>query len=257
MVGPERFVIAAVLRGRGLYVITMRVIAGIGAGVLAAAGVIVAPALGATDRLPARTVRHGLGAFEGLGNFTPASGDPRLAAVFARGGLDTSDFRFTPADTRRDDRAVTVAVRARTNRSSRTDQVAAVAPAPTVGMAPIAYNLGVAVGWKRFAVAGDVSHVDLAAQPGSREAADVAVSYLGKRFSGRLKAAADRPIGDAPRMIGDMPSYSVDVGGSYSLTRNLDVTAGVRYRSDRERLTLVTDDRRDSQAVYLGTAFRF
>ena len=46
--------------------------------------------------------------------------------------------------------------------------------------------------------------------------------------------------------------------GSYSLTRNLDVTAGVRYeRSERERLPRLTDDRRDSQAVYVGTAFRF
>jgi hypothetical protein len=35
------------------------------------------------------------------------------------------------------------------------------------------------------------------------------------------------------------------------------VTAGVRYRSDRERFVKVDDDRRDSQAVYLGTAFRF
>ncbi len=56
----------------------------------------------------------------------------------------------------------------------------------------------------------------------------------------------------------DMPaSYSLDMGGSYSLTRNLDVTAGVRYRSDRERLARIDDDRRNSQAVYLGTAFRF
>ena len=233
----------------------MRVFAMIGAGALAAAGAIVAPALGATARAAIHAVRPAP-SFSGLGTFTPASGDPRLAAVFARGGLDSSDFRFTPADTRHDHRAVTVAVRARTNRTARTE-VAALAPAPTVGMAPIAYNLGVAVGWKRFAVAGDVSHVDLAAQPGSREAADVAVSYVGNRFSGRLKAAADRPIGAAPRMIGDMPTYSVDVGGSYSLTRNLDVTAGLRYRSDRERLARVTDDRRDSQAVYLGTAFRF
>jgi len=53
-----------------------------------------------------------------------------------------------------------------------------------------------------------------------------------------------------------MPSYSVDLGGAYSLTRNLDVTAGVRYRSDRDRLTQA-DARRDSQAVYVGTAFRF
>ena len=52
-------------------------------------------------------------------------------------------------------------------------------------------------------------------------------------------------------------SYSVDLSSSYSLTRNLEVTAGVRYRSDRERIARVEDDRRDSQAAYIGTAFRF
>lgn len=235
----------------------MRVFAGIGAGALAAFGAIVAPALGATERVPTFVARRPATPLRGLGIFTPASADPRLAAVFARGGLDTGDFRFTPAETKRN-RAVTVAVRARSNRSAgRTEQLASAAAAPTVGLAPIAYNLGVAVGWKRFAVAGDVARVDLASQPGSREAADVAVSYSGKRFSGRLKAAAERPIGDAPRTIGDTPTYSVDVAGSYSLTRNLDVTAGLRYRSDRERLAHVDDDRRDSQAVYVGTAFRF
>ena len=248
--------IATVCERMRIVVFTKRVIAGICAGVLAATGLVVAPAFGAAERPRPHDVRHPIASFGGLGTFTPASGDPRLAAVFARGGLDTSDFRFTPAETKPGNRAVTVAVRALTNR--KPEQLAAAAPpAPTVGMAPIAYNLGVAVGWKRFAVAGDVSHIDLASQPGSREAADLAVSYTGNRFSGRVKAAADRPFGDAPRMIEDMPTYSVDVGGSYSLTRNLDVTAGLRYRSDRERLTRVDDDRRDSQAVYLGTAFRF
>jgi hypothetical protein len=38
----------------------------------------------------------------------------------------------------------------------------------------------------------------------------------------------------------------------------LDVTGGVRYRVARDRLEpLAQDDRRDSQAVYIGTAVRF
>ena len=148
---------------------------------------------------------------------------------------------------------MTVAVRARTNRAVSTRSVVS---DNTVGLTPIAYNLGVALGWKRFAIASDVSRVDLASQPGGREAADLAVSYTGTRFSGRVKAATDRPLADTPRAVTVLPSYSVDLGGAYSLTRNIDVTAGVRYRSDRDRLTQ-TDVRRDSQAVYVGTAFRF
>jgi hypothetical protein len=194
------------------------------------------------------------------GSFTPAAADPRLAALFARSGLAEDGFRFTPAQTRNGGRAITVAVRARSTRAVEPRAVAAAAPI-AVGLAPIAYNLGVAVGWKRFAVQGDVKRVDAGLRPGSREAFDVGVSYSGSRFGAQVKAAADRPIanalGGSPRMIEDVPTYSLDLGGSYKLTRNLDVTAGVRYRTDRERLARLADDRRDSQAVYVGTAFRF
>ncbi|MBB4618238.1 hypothetical protein [Sphingomonas abaci] len=231
-----------------------RVIVGIAAGALVALGAVVAPAFGASERTAAKPVKRS--ALRSVGGFTPASGDPRLAALLARGGFDPNGFHFTPADTRRDTRAVTVAVRARSIRAADTGRTDLASNSTVVGLAPIAYNLGAAVGWKRFALAGDVTRVDLQGLPGGREGADVAVSYTGNRWSGRVKAAADRPTDGTPKAIAELPSYSVDLGGSYSLTHNLDVTAGLRYRSDRERLTR-TDDRRDSQAVYVGTAFRF
>jgi hypothetical protein len=190
------------------------------------------------------------------GGFTPSAADPRLAAAFARSGLGATEFRFTPSETRQGNRPVTVAVRARSTRSAEDAGRLAVA-APTVGLMPVAYNLGVSVGWKRFAVTGDVARVDLAGQPGGREVADVGVSYSLPRFTGRVKAAADRALPGAPKLVEDAPSYSLDVGGSYSLTRNVDLTAGLRYKSERERFARFADDRRDSQAVYVGTAFRF
>ena len=49
----------------------------------------------------------------------------------------------------------------------------------------------------------------------------------------------------------------VDVGGSYRVTEHLDVTAGVRYAEDRERLLPLTDGKQDGQAVYVGTQIRF
>ena len=227
----------------------------IAAGVLVTTGIAVAPASGATDRDAAasRAVKRGVAARSSL-TFTPAAADPRLAAVFARGGMDTSGFRFTPAETRRDSRAVTVAVRARTNRAEAPRTAAAEVG---VGLAPIAYNLGVAVGWRRFGIAGDVKRVDMAGQPGGREAADVTVTYAGERVTGRVKAVADRPFAAVAPRIEDQRSYSLDVGGSYRLTGNLDVTAGLRYRTERDRLVRLDDNRRDSQAVYVGTAFRF
>lgn len=232
-----------------------RVIAGVVAGALAAVGFAVAPASGATEN--ARVVKRAVVA-RGGGSFTPASADPRLAAMFARGKLDASGFRFTPSGTRRSERAVTVAVRARSVRGA-TDigRLAGTTAAPTVGIAPIAYNLGVSVGWKRFALSSDVTRVDLAGQPGSRDRVDVGVSYAGTRFTGRVKAAADRPLAGTANVAEPGESYLVDVGGSYSIARNVDLTAGVQYRADRERLARLADDRRDSQAVYVGTAFRF
>jgi len=235
--------------------VAKRVMVGMLAGVVATAAAFVAPAFGASEQQVRIAKRPPL-AVRGTGSFTPSAADPRLAALFARGGCDAGSFRFTPAETRRDNRAVTVAVRAQTNRGIDTTHLAT-SSAPTVGLAPIAYNLGMSVGWKRFAVSGDLAKIDLAGMPGSRSSADLAVSYAGKRFTGSVKAAADRPMANTPRLVEDMPSYSVDLGGSYSLTRNIDVTAGVRYRSDRERFVRLDDDRRDSQAVYLGTAFRF
>ena len=234
-----------------------RTMVGIVAAALVAAGTIVAPAFGASERASAHRVPSK--AQRLAGSFTPAAADPRLAAVFARGGLDADDFRFTPAGSRHDKRAVTVAVRARATHEAVAvaDSRTGPAVAPTVGIAPIAYNLGVAVGWKKFAVSGNVAKIDFGLQPGSREAADVAVTYRAGRASSRLAAAADRPLPGPSKLVDNPASYSVDLSSSYSLTRNLELTAGVRYRSDRERIMRVQDDRRDSQAAYIGTAFRF
>jgi hypothetical protein len=229
---------------------------GIGLGTLCVAGLFVAPALQAQERAVRAASHSQASAMRGLGIFTPAAADPKLAALLSRSGLPDTGFSFTPSESRRGTgHAVTVAVRARSTRALASNSRVA-APA-TVSLAPIAYNLGVSVGWKRFAVSGDVTHVELINQPGSRERADIGVSYSGKRATGRVTAVSDQPLVNTPALIGDKPSYSVDVGGSYSLTRNLDVTAGVRYKSERDRLPQLTDTRRDSQAVYVGTAFRF
>lgn len=236
-------------------------LSGIGLGAIVAAGFAVAPAIGAPDRSAARAPKIESGdSFRGFGTFTPAAADPRLAAVFARGGVDTSGFNFTPSESRRGNvRAVTVAVRARSTRTAlAAERAASASAAPaTVSLTPTAYSLGIGVGWRGFALSGDMTKVDLAGLPGSREAMDVGVSYSGKRLSGQVRAGTDRPVAGTPRLIEQGPVYSVDAAASYRLTHNLDVTAGVRYKSERDRLQKQDDDRRNSQSVYVGTAFRF
>lgn len=230
-------------------------------GVAAAAVAAVAmPAIGASpDAVRAIMKRPvALSARGGIGSFTPAAADPRVAAIYARAGLANSGFRFTPASSSRPgSHAITVAVRA-ISTSGKSDAGRAVAAPQTVSLTPVAFNLGMAVGWKRFALAGDVARVDMAGMPGSREKVDVGVSYNAPRWSGRLQVGQDRPIDTVSANLTGGRSVNFDLGGSYALTHNLDVTAGLRYKAEqRDRLQIIDDGRRDSQAVYVGTAFKF
>ncbi|RYD67948.1 MAG: hypothetical protein EOP58_01905 [Sphingomonadales bacterium] len=229
---------------------------GLGVGALCAASAFVAPGLQAQgSRLDAN--RPNISVRGGIGTFTPAAADPKLAAMLARSGLPDSGFRFTPSEQRGGaGRAVTVAVRARTSRNAEGAPLAAV-NMPSLNLAPIATNLGVSVGWKRFAVAADAAKVDLVKQPVGREPTDIGISYVGKRGGNRIEGSGEKQLVKAPELAGDKPSYGYDLGGSYSVTRNLAVTAGIRYKSEDQRLPRLTDNRRDSQAVYVGTAFRF
>jgi hypothetical protein len=235
------------------------VIAGLGLTALAAVAFAVAPAQGAPGKnAPRKTlISTPSGSF---GFFTPAAADPRLAAIYARGAaVDNDRFRFTPVNTGKR-RALTVAVRASSSRAAQVgspDRTQVVAGSANIGLAPVAYGLGAAVGWKRFALSGDVSRINTGALPGGREAADLGISYNARKWSSRVQISADRPVGSAPRTLGGGETYSLDVASSYRLTRNLDVTAGVRYRSDRDRLQVNPDKRHDSQAVYIGTSVRF
>jgi hypothetical protein len=235
---------------------------GLSGGAIIALAFALSPAFGASNEVHPSTAKPRilLNARSGLGSFTPASSDARLAAVLARGGLASSGFRFTPASTSasiRLSRSVTVAVRAGTNLGVVGGERSALLNAPASNIAPIAYNLGVAVGWKRFALSSDVAKVDLGLM-GGREIADIGVSYNTRNWTTRLAVGNEHELAGTPRALSNgTAAYSLDLGGSYKLSRNLDLTAGVRYRApERDRLA-IADDRRDSQAVYIGTAFKF
>jgi hypothetical protein len=184
--------------------------------------------------------------------------DPRLAAELARRGLNGGSFRFTPSSsTSAKSRAVRVAVRARAATPAQAIRGGESSASVVTAITPTAYNLGVSVGWKRFAVSGDVAEVKGGGIPGGRKNAEVGLSYSGTRFTGRVEAGVDKVDGTVARITPVDGGYSVGVGGSYRIARNLDVTGGVRYKFQRDRLEPLADQRRDAQAVYIGTAFRF
>ena len=200
-------------------------------------------------------------------SFTPASVDPRLARLVAdRSGASGKLLRFTPAGTaNQSSRSVTVAVRVDNDTARAISVRSALAAAQdesssmTVRIASTRYNLGLSRGYENFAKApdlakdlSDASIPDLASfrpSPGAKETPS--------RFNARIALEEAQKTGRAPRTREALGDQTVDVGGSYSVTNNLDVTAGVRYSQDRDRLAPLTSDQQDSQAVYVGTQFRF
>jgi hypothetical protein len=196
------------------------------------------------------------------GGFTPAQADPRLAASLASRPALASDFRFTPSASKQRPSQIRIAVRARATSPTQValrERAAAAAPI-TAGLplTPASYNLGAAVGWKRFAVSADVSKAQGATPAlAGREGASVGVSYSTKRFTGRVAASADRAATQRSAAIADPTAYALDVGGAFNISRNIALTGGVKYKIEREQIATLRDQRRDSQAVYVGTAFKF
>ena len=227
--------------------------------VVAAAGLVLTPAIATsmpTKKKPAAVALS----FDPVTSFTPANADPKLAAALAGKGLALTDFKFTPAPAKGRPSQVRVAIRARVLSPTQTQVAeAAVPPTAVSALTATGYNLGVAVGWRRFAVSGDVAKAKSPdAAIGGRESAVLGVSYsLNNRLSTRVAVGAERTTGNPVTALRRGDNVSLDAGASYNLSRRIALTGGVRYNIERDRMSAFQDDRRDSQAVYVGTAFKF
>jgi hypothetical protein len=222
---------------------------------LAAAAMVMTPAIGLAAAEKSRPPAISL-SFDKISSFTPASADPRLAAMFAGRGASIADFKFTPAAAKGRPSQLRVAVRARGPATPARPVEVAVA-SPATGLAPAQYDLGLAVGWKRFAVAGDVAKSS-SPDPviGTRETAVVGVSYNLKKFTGRVAVGGERNDSRIAALARP-DSMSVDLGGSYNISRNIALTGGVRYKIERDQIPALVENQRDDKAVYVGTAFKF
>ncbi|KUR73676.1 hypothetical protein AQZ52_01525 [Novosphingobium fuchskuhlense] len=242
-------------------------------------GLAAAPALAGAISLGFDNVPVSLSARGGVGSFTPASIDQQLVSQLAAqieghkpGHVRL--FRFTPAGMdNRPDRAVTVAVRVgevgSQNLVVRTAVAGGSPGAAPIRIAPTVYNLGLARGYQSFAATPgfvresprmDIQRLempDLRAIGRSKDSFAASSASAPARLAPRIELDTRDRMGHAPRTFEGQADYQVDLGGSYSLTRNLDVTAGVRYSPERDRLRPLTDGKKDSQAVYVGTQFRF
>jgi len=234
--------------------VKQRAILAVAAAAMIAAGTV-APALGAADQAKPLPIARRDSALVG---FTPASADPKLAAMLAKAGIGGTALGFTPAEPRRaTDKPVTVTVAVRAKSSfvvrAAAAEPGALATAPAPGVAPIAYDLGVSVGWQRFALPPEKQGEQ---GKGALDLIETSASLPPKR------PTRVRVVGDAPA-VGHYgpdplpPTGTLDVGGAYRLTKHVDLTAGVRYKDQSYRIDRGLDSRQDSQAVYIGTALRF
>lgn len=203
----------------------------------------------------------------GLNVFTPASVDPALAARIAD-KAQARGIRFTPARAApvTGDRTVTVAVRVDNDRAQAISIRRAIEGVPGLGNAgslaglQSKFELGSARGYKSFARPIDLSTdtrkmtmPDLAEFEPSRPKADSKPSRLQPRIG-----LEDRQVaGRSPNTLDALASQTVDVGGSFRVSPNLDVRAGVRISQERDRLDPLTNSIQDSQAVYVGTQIKF
>lgn len=202
----------------------------------------------------------------GLDVFTPASVDPELAARVAEKAR-ARGIRFTPAGATPvgGERTVTVAVRVdgQEARAITVRKAIEAVPGRGVGLAGLEasrFQLGSARGFKSFArpveLPSEVRRMalpDLAQFEPSRPKADDKPSRLQPRIE-----LEDREIaGRSPNTLDSIGAQTVGVGGSFRLSPNLNVTAGVRYSQERERLDPLTNSVQDSQAVYVGTQIKF
>ena len=76
------------------------------------------------------------------------------------------------------------------------------------------------------------------------------------RFNTDLSVATPKAVAPSPRGNASAGDYDVNVGGSFRVAKGVDVTAGVRYSRESDRVDLATA-KADNEAVYVGTKIRF
>lgn len=216
--------------------------------------------------------------------FTPASVDPDLAARVAEKARERG-IRFTPLGTNIEasERTVTVAVRLDNDVARAMSVRSAIKTAPGTG-AQIAgvqanrFNLGTARGYQSFARAQGLATPPSGRTPSGRKIVDTSLQDLSmpdlaqfepaqptrvdepSRLQPRIELEDERVAGRSRNTLDAVSAQTVDLGGSFRLSPNFDVTAGVRLSQERDRLDRLdplTNSVKDSQAVYVGTQIRF
>ena len=181
-----------------------------------------------------------------LGSFTPSVGDAVGAAVKPGTAPELKSFRFTPSGQVSKGKGVTVGTRSR----------ALAAPDSRRGADEAAgYDMGVSVATRGLSVTGSSSKIDLGIA--SRESMSVGLGYNRKDWTARFTLGEDNERLRGPDALGTERRYSIELGGAYTLTRNLQLGAGVRYRAVPENSAEARERAEEDRAAYLGLGVSF
>lgn len=210
-----------------------------------------------------------------LGVFTPAMVHPSIARRVNANALNKR-LRFTPAgSTNSGPRTVTVAVRvgdsglAMGGKSNAlvalNGKGATLKAAPGLAVNRIVatqYNLGVSRGYLGFAKAADSTVTPRKEQFGLAKIVaprleDDSLAAKPARLMPRLVIERGDALSRETRRASEQNNKTVEFGGAFRVTRNLNVTAGLRIEQERDRLAPRADNLQDNQAFYVGTQFRF
>lgn len=204
-----------------------------------------------------------------FGSFTPAGVDSRLAEKYAeRSRLGSAKFPFTPAGiVPGRNRTMTVAARANAPLVAGAVSVRTAIDAMEQGngnnvlrLASSSYRLTAARGWQGFVPTTpklaqqnplvELGRTDFRLDNGPKDNKS--------RFSTDISLAKAETV--APPARGTSASdgdYNLKLGGAFSISKKVDLTAGVRYANEHDRLEPAAGSRNDSEAVYVGTKIRF
>lgn len=208
--------------------------------------------------------------------FTPSGVDSRIAKLHQErfGNQDAVKsnklFRFTPAGLDKiSNRTLTVA--ARTNEEPKAVTVRNVLANNTAATGPLAalqttkYSLKQDKGWKGFELSAlpklpvndSFGRLNRISTPIINYKLKDDKDDKPSKFSTSMKIA--KPTDAAPSPLGNAAGedYELSLGGSFSISKRIDLTAGVRYERQNDIPLSSSDNREDSEAVYVGTKIRF
>lgn len=196
--------------------------------------------------------------------FTPAGIDSRLAERMRGNAVRENGFPFTPAGLNsRSSNILTVAARADGSNSVSVRNAMAQMESgtgTTLRLNNSSYQLTTARGWQAFQLPTSTLEQprigDILGNGNFR--LDDAAKKKPSRFDTDVKVAS--PRGATPSLRGNEAAagdYSVNLGGSFRVAKGVDVTAGVRYSRDSDRVDPATAAQADNEAVYVGTKIKF